>query len=289
MTRRGVLAAATALAALAACSRGRAAQEGARDSRRVVSVSPATTEALFAVGAGDRVVGRSRFCDWPPEVAKVPAVGGVVDANFEAILQLEPDLVVGAPGPASTRLADRLEALGIATWFPAIESLEAIDTMILGVGDRTGHAEQARRVVDDLHAQTLAVERSVAGEFAPRVLMVLDVTPVVATGPRDFVDELIRRAGGTNVLASGGPWQTLGFEQILDLDPDVIVDASIANGGAGPHVTAQAPGWRDVRAVREGHVVAISDTRFLRPGPRVAEGLAVLARALHPRAAAPNR
>jgi iron complex transport system substrate-binding protein len=282
MTRRGVLAAATALGTLAACSRGRASPQAGRDARRIVSVSPATTEALFAVGAGDRVVGRSRFCDWPPEASRLPVVGGVIDANFEAIAELGPDLVVGGPGPTSATLAGRLEPMGIATWFPAIESFDAIDAMILGMGDRTGHTVQARRVVEEVHARALEVERSVAGAPSPRVLMVLDVAPVVATGPGDFVDELIRRAGGVNVLARGGPWQTLGFEEIVDLDPDVVVDASLANGNGASRVTAQAPRWKDVRAVREGHVVALSDARVLRPGPRVAEGLAVLARALHP-------
>jgi iron complex transport system substrate-binding protein len=289
MTRRGVLAAATALATLAACSRGRRAPpDTGRVARRVVSVTPATTEALFAVGAGERVVGRSRFCDWPPEAIRLPAVGGIIDANFETIVQLEPDLVVGGPGPSSTTLASRLSALGIATWFPAIGSLDAIDVMILGMGDRTGHADQARRVVEDGRTRAAAVERAVAGEPAPRVLMVLDVGPVVAAGPGDFMDELLRRAGSVNVLASGGPWQALGFEEIAGLDPDVIVDASLADGTAASRVTAQAPGWKDVRAVRDGHVIAISDPRVLRPGPRVAQGLALLARALHPRADLPE-
>jgi iron complex transport system substrate-binding protein len=289
MTRRGVLAAAAALATLAACSRGRASPAVPYAAHRIVSVSPATTEALFAVGAGDRVVGRSRYCDWPPEATKLPAVGGVIDANFEEIVQLEPDLVVGGPGPSSTKLANRLAALGIATWFPAIESFDAIDAMILGMGERTEHAEQARRVMDDGHARAAAVEREVAGQTAPRVLMVLDVGPVVATGPKDFVDELIRRAGGVNVLASGGPWQTLGFEEIVELDPDVIIDASLANGGGVSRITAAASGWKDVGAVRAGHVVVISDPRVLRPGPRVTEGLALMAHALHPRAEAPDR
>lgn len=289
MNRRGVLAAAAALATLAACSRGHASPAAAHAAHRIVSVSPATTEALFAVGAGDRVVGRSRYCDWPPEAKRLPAVGGVIDANFEAIVQLEPDWVVGGPGPSSTKLADRLAAIGIATWFPAIDSFDAIDAMILEMGARTEHEAEARRVLDDGHARAAAVERAVAGQPAPRVLMVLDVGPVVATGPKDFVDELIRRAGGANVLTKGGPWQTLGFEEIVDLDPDVIIDASLANGGGVSHITADAPGWKDVSAARAGHVVAISDPRVLRPGPRVTEGLALMAHALHPGAEAPDR
>jgi iron complex transport system substrate-binding protein len=278
-----------ALALLGGCSRGHAPRAASGEAHRIVSVSPATTEALFAVGAGDRVVGRSRFCDWPPEATKLPTVGGVIDADFEAILQLEPDLVIGSPGPSSTRLAEKLAPFGVATWFPGIDSLAAIDAMIAGVGERTGHAAEARQVEATFDERTAAVERSVASEPAPRVLMVLDVDPVVATGPKDFIDEMLRRAGAANVLATGGPWQTLDFEQIAALDPDVILDASPMTGGSGAsRIRPEAPGWTHVRAAREGHVVPVDDPRVLRPGPRAADGLATLARALHPRAAVPS-
>ena len=161
--------------------------------------------------------------------------------------------------------------------------------MIVGVGERTGHAAEARQVVAGVDARTAAVERAVAGEPVPRVLMVLDVDPVVATGPKDFIDELLRRAGGANVLAVGASWQTLDFEQIAALDPDVILDASAMTGGGGvSRIHPDAPGWSHVRAAREGHVVAVDDPRVLRPGPRTAEGLATLARALHPHAPVPS-
>ena len=282
-------AAAFALAALAACSRGHAPAPAAGEAHRIVSVSPATTEALYAVGAGDRLVGRSRFCDWPPEAAKVPVVGGVIDADLEAIVHLAPDLLVGSPGPASTKLSEQLAAFGIATWFPGIDSLAAVDAMVLGVGQRTGHGEEAKHVVEGIDVHAAAVEGAVAGEPVPRVLLVVDVAPVVATGPHDFLDEMVRRAGGANVLSTGGSWQTLDFEQIAGLDPDVVLDASDANGGGGnDRITPRSPGWADLRAVREGRVVTVSDTRVLRPGPRVAEGLAILARALHPGAPVPS-
>jgi iron complex transport system substrate-binding protein len=288
-TRLNAAALVAAALILAACSRGHAPPMGQGDARRIVSISPAVTEALFAVGAGDRVVGRSRFCDWPPEAARIPTVGGVIDADFEIILQLGPDLVIGSPGPASTRLSEKLALFGIATWFPGIESVAAIDTMIVGVGERTGHAPEARHVAANIDAHTAAVERSVAGEPVPRVLMVLDVDPVVATGPKDFIDELMRRAGGANVLAIGASWQTLDFEQIAALDPDIILDASAMTGGSGlPRIRPETPGWTHVRAARDGHVVPVNDPRVLRPGPRTAEGLAILARALHPHAAVPQ-
>jgi iron complex transport system substrate-binding protein len=93
---------------------------------RVVSLSPSTTETMFAIGAGASLVGRSRYCDYPPEVTKLPQVGGYVDPSFEAILALRPDLVTGARGPAGTAITDRLEARGVATFFPETESFSAI-------------------------------------------------------------------------------------------------------------------------------------------------------------------
>jgi iron complex transport system substrate-binding protein len=294
MTRRGVAAALACTAALATmaigfagCSR-RAPAVATGEAHRIVSVSPATTEALFAIGAGDRTVGRSRFCDWPPEATRLPTVGGVIDADFEAIVQLEPDLVVGSPGPASTRLSDRLTPVGIATWFPTLDTIADIDAMITGLGERTGHAAEARQVAASVDAHTAAVEASVVRAPVPRVLMVLDVDPVVATGPKDFLDDRLRRAGGANVLTIGAPWQTLDFEQIAALDPDVILDTSGMSGGGGPSkIHRDSPGWIHVRAARDGHVIPIDDGRVLRPGPRVPEGLATLARALHPQAQIP--
>jgi iron complex transport system substrate-binding protein len=292
MTRRQA-AAVLAVAALAACSRKAGSSNGGAparsgEARRIVSVSPSTTEALFAIGAGDRVVGRSRYCDWPPEAAKLPVVGGVVDVDLEAVVQLAPDLVVGTPGPASARLAEKLASFDVATWFPGIESLAAVDALILGLGERTGHASGARAVVDRIAAQTAAVERALTGEAPTRALTVVDVSPVVAAGPGDFLDEMVRRAGGINALASGAPWQTLDFEQIAGLDPEVVLDVSYANGGGASRITPAMPGWSDVRAVREGRVVTLDDERVLRPGPRVGEGLALVARALHPHAPVPS-
>ena len=282
-----VIAAMTSLT-LAMCSRDRAAPAASTDAHRVVSVTPATTEALFAIGAGDRVIGRSRFCDWPPQAAGLPAVSGFVDVDLEAILQLRPDLVVGSRGPSAARLGDMLGSRGIAIWFPSLESFASIDAMLLGLGDRTGHVAEARQVVERSDALALAVERAVSEEPPPRVLMVVDVTPAVAVGPKSFADEMIRRARAVNVLSDGGPWQTVGVERIIELDPDVLVDASVDHGLASSSITPEAPGWRDVRAVRKGRVVPMADPRVLRPGPRVSEGLAVLARALHPAASVPG-
>jgi len=288
MRRRALLAAvgAAALGAVAACSRTRTSAPDAGAPTRIVSLAPSTTEALFAVGAGALVVGRSTYGDWPPEARRLPAVGGVAP-DLEAILELRPDLVVGLSGVASQHLADKLAARGIASWFPRTESLAQIDALLVGLGARTGHAEQARRVVTDLDAREQAITAATAAERRPRVLMVVGLGPVVAAGPASFADEMIRRAGAENVLVDAAAWPVLGFERIVELDPDVVIDASAVETGGVTRITPDAPGWSGLRAVREGHVIALADQRVLRPGPRIAEGLAVLASALHPGAAIP--
>jgi iron complex transport system substrate-binding protein len=265
----------------AGCSRSR--RDPTAEAMRVVSLGPATTEALFAIGAGDRVVGRSKYCDFPPEALRVPSVGGQ-EPDVEAILELRPDLVVGPSGQWSTHLSERLAAHGIATWFPdEIGSLAGVDAMLVELGVRTGHAADARRVTEALDAKEAAIAAAVAGKAAPRVLLVVGLEPkVVAAGPGGFADELLRRAGAVNAVEQGGAWPALGFERVLEIDPDVIVDVSVAETGGATRITRDAHPWSALRAVRQGRVVAIDDERVLRPGPRVAEGVAVLARALHP-------
>jgi iron complex transport system substrate-binding protein len=254
----------------------------ASPARRVVSLSPSTTEALVAVGAGNQLVGRSRYCDWPPEVASIPSVGGFVDPNLEAIVALRPDLVTGARGPGGRRVADRLESLGIATYFPETESLDGIDSMILGLGARTNHEDSAKDVVAEIRVREARIRRQVGALPRRKALLVFGLEPIVVAGPGSFPDEMLRAAGATNVVTEGGGYPTLGIEHVLALAPEVIVDASMQGSPGSEHISKDTPAWRELPAVREGRVVAIVDPAVFRPGPRVAEGIAAIARAMHP-------
>jgi iron complex transport system substrate-binding protein len=287
---RGVLAVALGLvfACLVACAKNsRPISKG--PPTRIVSLSPNTTETLFAIGAGQRLVGRSRFCDYPPEVRSLPSIGGYVDPSLETILALAPDLVVGARGPAGPALVEKLGALGIGTLFPATESMAEIDGMIEQLGARVGAAETAREVVTSLRRRRDEVAHAVATEPRVRVLLVFGIVPIVAAGPGSFPDEMLAIANGQNVVTTGTGYPTLGVERLITLNPDVIVNASMAGtpGNLGDGIRRDDPGWRELAAVRDGHVVAIHDEAVLRPGPRIGEGLAVLARALHPHASIP--
>jgi iron complex transport system substrate-binding protein len=290
LDRRAALLALAAIAAACRSGGGAPADGGVAPGReRVVSLSPSTTEAVFALGAGGQLVGRSRYCDWPPEVSRLPAVGGFADPSLEAIMGLAPTLVVGARGPAGPVLEKTLRARGIATSFPETESLAQIEAMLVELGHRLGRDEAAAEVVASIRARRDAVARAVAGRPPVRTLFLFDVGPIVAAGPGSFPDELVRLAGGANVVDRGGAYPTLGIERVIALDPDVILDAAAAAHGigagggapAGVGVLHDAPGWRELRAVKQGRVRAIDTSVALRPGPRIGEGLAVVARALH--------
>jgi len=256
--------------------------------KRLVSISPSTTEAIFALGAGNRLVGRSRYCDYPPEVRGVPAVGGFVDPSFEAVIALKPDLVVGVQGPGLRDFAERLDARGIDTYFPPTQSIREINAMLVALGKLLGDEQAGQRVVDRITSQTATVAAAIVNRRRPRALVVFGLRPIVVAGPGSFPDEMLRLAGGENVVRTERTrFPTLGIERVLALDPDVIVDTTGVAMREEVSVSRDLPGWSEVRAARDNHIIRVSDDRVLRPGPRVGEGLTVLAKALHPGVALP--
>jgi iron complex transport system substrate-binding protein len=210
-----------------------------------------------------------------------------VDPNVEAILALRPDLVVGGRGPAGASLADRLKAHGIETYFPETEDFAGIDAMLAGLGARTGHVADAAHAVDVLHTREAAVEAAVRDLPVVRTVIVFGLEPIVVAGPGGFPTEMLSRAHGKNVVEEGSAYPIVGIERLIALDPDVVINAAMAEARGAERINAQAPGWKEMRAVKQGHVVAIQDESILRPGPRIGDGLAVIARALHPGAAVP--
>jgi iron complex transport system substrate-binding protein len=255
---------------------------------RVVSLSPSTTEAVFALGAGPRLVGRSRYCDYPSEVEAIPAVGGFVDPSLEAVLALQPDLVTGVQGPGLRDFAERLAARGIETFFPPTQSLGEICAMLRGLGKLLAAEPAAEHVVATIEAERDAVGRAVAGRTRPRALFVFGLRPIVVAGPGSFPDEMLRLAGADNVVVSDrNRFPTLGIEQVIAFDPDVVIDATGGTMREGISISRDLPGWSELRALAQGRLVRVNDDRVLRPGPRVGQGLGVLARALHPDAVIP--
>ncbi len=246
--------------------------------RRIVSLTPANTEMLFALGLGGRVVGDTTYCDYPPAAAspKITKIGDT-RVNYERVTALRPDLIVG--DDVATPQADaRLAALGLPVLALHPASVDDVEQSLLRLGQRTGAAHQARAVVARMQAQ-----RRLAGALAardprrPRVLIVIGMNPLYVAGRGTFMDGVLAEAGGVNDAPLTG-YGTLSKEVVLARPPDVILASP--NDMAGLRAD---PVLRFLPAVRAGRFVSLGDGEiFERPGPRITDGLLQLARALHP-------
>jgi ABC-type hemin transport system substrate-binding protein len=266
----------TAAVTLAACKTPRAARP-AGAAQRVVSVAPNTTETLFALGLGSRVVGVSSFCDFPLEATRRPRVGALSSLSLEAIVALRPDALVGAPGVPPSILA-RLADLGVRVLIEPVESIRAARALAITLANLCGESLAGTRWA--ARFDQAVAEASARGPLSPmpRVLAVVDQRPIVCAGPGSYVDELLRAAGAVNALASGPAWPQLSLEAVLRAAPDVVLDL------CGP--VAQEPlarAWSAhsaIPAVRDRRVFAVPDPLVTRPGPRAPRAIALVADAL---------
>ena len=248
---------------------------------RIVSLSPSHTEILFALGLGGRLVGATTYCNYPPEVADTPRVGGFSDVDLEQVVGLAPDLVL-ASTIHSTEVVPRLEELGIAVFVVNPPTVLAVLDSILTIGFITGQARAAAVLVAEMQERIDAILEAVAGAAKPEVFWELG-PDLYTAGPGSFIDDLITLAGGKNVAADAqSQWPQLSAETIIVKDPEIIVLADHNYGETAAIVEAR-PGWADVAAVKEGRMVELAnDDVFSRPGPRIVEGLEFLARVFHP-------
>ncbi|HUG56393.1 MAG TPA: cobalamin-binding protein [Candidatus Limnocylindrales bacterium] len=248
--------------------------------RRIVSIGASNTEFLFALGAGDRVVGVDDFSDEPAAAREIEKVGGV-QVNVERVVALRPDLVV------TVRFSDgTIEKLAETTTVLVVDPqglADVAETAIL-LGKAVGADGEA--LAADIAAQLDAV-RSRTADLSPkpRVFHEVDASDPAkpfTVGPGSFIHELIEIAGGVNVAAgAGSPYPQLSAEELVRSDPEVIVLGDADYGVTAEQVAAR-PGWGGITAVRTGRIHPISGSLVSRPGPRVGEAALAYARLLHP-------
>jgi iron complex transport system substrate-binding protein len=258
---------------------------------RIISLSPGLTETLFAVGAGDRVVGVTRFCNWPPEAAARPKVGGFLDPNYEAMVALRPDLVVMMPSNRA-HLAE-LERLGLRCRVVDQTMLDDILDSVETLGRLSGNAEKARELRASMQRRIEAVRAKAAPLPHPRVLLssgrdlrAKKLDEVYIVGRKTFLGDILRIAGGENAFPdSAVDYPALSGEAILRLNPDVIVEFTNGLDELGlTREDAVAP-WRalpGLAAAEKGRIATLDGAHLTIPGPRVVETLEALAKAIHP-------
>lgn len=259
--------------------------------RRIISLVPAITEVLFAIGAGPQVIAVSSYDDDPPEVTKLPKVGALLDPDTERILALRPDLVIVYG--SQTTLKEQLAKAGIA-WFDYRHAgLGDVFPVFLALGARTGHEAEAARRVADMQARLNAVRARIAGRPHPRTLLVFGREPrtlrtLEASGGIGFLNDMLELAGGRNVFAEVKTQAVrVSTEMLITRAPEVVVELHYGSTMSQIDVAAEQAVWTrvgSVPAVKAGRIHLLFGDHLVVPGPRLVRAVEELARAIHPEA-----
>lgn len=250
--------------------------------RRIVSLVPSATEALFALGAGPYVVGRTRY-DTAPEVMHLPSVGGGLNPGLEAVVALRPDLVVGWEEHKSRGLRQRLEGLRIPMFALSVRDTGHVFSTITRLGSLVDRDTAALRLNRSIRGDLAEVAASVAGLPRRSVLYVVWNDPPMTTGPGTFVAQLVELSGGTILFPDlEREWSEVSMEEIVHRQPEVVVLPVGGNRTYTLEGLLRQPGWGQLDAVRRGRVVELPANLMTRPGPHLGQAAREMRRAIHP-------
>ena len=251
--------------------------------RRIVSLAPSVTETLFAIGVGDRLVGDTDFCDYPPEAKKKPHIGGPISPNIETIAALHPDLVVATREINRQESVYSLERLGMPVYVTDPQSVEQVLTSTERLGELLGASETARLLTANVRRRLGELDHRLAGLPPKNVLMVVWLDPLMSVGRNTFMDDALRHAGAHSVIDSPQSWPTIDLEEVVRLQPQYLIISNDNKQQVQRELAEfqRRPAWRQLDAVRNRRFIVLSDA-LSHPSPRLVDGIEQLARALYP-------
>lgn len=256
----------------------------------IVSLTPATTETLFAMGVGDRIAGKGQdFFLYPPEAASIPDVATFDAVDIEKVVSLEPDVVfAGGNFFTPPDAIERMRDFGLPVVVLYAASVDAVFKDIELIGQAAGRSAEATTIVERMRSEFDDVEAAVSGLPKPRLFYELDATGAVY-GPADdsFLAEMIALAGGDPITTGSPDKFDISVERLIEQNPELILLADAPFGVTAEQVAAR-PGWDVMTAVKEGQIRSIDDQTVTRPGPRLFLGLQLLAATIHPDAEIPS-
>lgn len=242
---------------------------------RIVSLAPSNTEILYALGLNDRVVGVTKYCDYPAEATRKPKIGDMT-VSAEAVIALKPDLVL-AHAFVNDAAISRLERLGLTVFAIDPKTIEQVIRDIRTVGRITARPKTADSVAKRMESAVTAVKAERKGRRTARVLVVIQSSPLWVAGPKTFVDEMLGLVNARNVAHDARPgFVTFSKELAVSRNPEVIITGIAGDVG----YFSRSSEWRGTRAVRRGRVRVIKSELLVRAGPRLANGLRELAKAI---------
>lgn len=247
---------------------------------RIVSLAPANTEILFALGAGDRVVGVTSYDDYPAEVADIAKVGDFAGPNMEAVAAADADLVLVTTGVQADIIA-KLEEMGATVVALDPQTLDGVYEDITEVASMVDEVEAGNALVEAMKGDAAEIEAALEGVEPRSAFIEVGQNPLFTVGASTLLDDLLRRAGGTNVVAEPG-YVAYSSERLVADDPAVYL--ATKSSGTDAASLAKRPGYAGLTAVKTGRVVILDDNLVSRPGPRIVEGLRLIADGIHPEA-----
>ncbi|MDD3925302.1 MAG: cobalamin-binding protein [bacterium] len=245
---------------------------------RIVSLAPGMTELLYALGLEKRIVGRTDYCNYPPQAAGIASVGGYINPNLERLCALKPDLVLAMHGISKTVIG-QMERSGLTVAALNPTDLEGLYGMIGDIGRITGNRTEAETLCVSLRKRQQAVSAVTAGAARPSVFYVIWDEPLFTAGGGTFIDDIIAIAGGRNIASGVNGHRQFSREQLLAEDPDIILYSDKTKFREN---LKRDKIWRCLKAVRSGHVYPLDEDIMSRPGPRLFDGLEKVASLIHP-------
>jgi len=250
---------------------------------RIVSLAPNITEILYFLGLNDRVVGVTRFSDYPPEAANKPKVGSYIDLNVEKIIDLSPDLVIGTVSGNEAGVIAMLDQVGIESFITDARDISGVIENIAIVGRLCGIPEKAESLTAGLKSRMARVLEKTISREKPLVLLQINLRPIMTLNRDSFLHDLIRLAGGDNISADNAiRYPTISIEEVINKRPDIIIISSMERGGRFEEARQEWLLWKSIPAVKNNRVHLIDSDLIDRPSPRIVDGLEAMARIIHP-------
>lgn len=253
------------------------------DPQRLISLAPGITEMIFALERQDILLGTTQFSNYPAAARHIPRIGSYIQPDLERIAALRPDLVLATRDGNPRQVIERLAGLGIPVFAIDPRNLAEIKTSLLALGEALNARERAQSLAAEMEQRLYRLQQQMAtAAHRPLVFFQIDAAPMVSIGEQTFLHELIELAGGRNAAAGGPPYPRYGWEEILRLQPEVVIITSMAGGQSPEELLAAWQRWPRIRAVQNGRVHVVDADLFDRPTHRLLDGLEILARLFQP-------
>ncbi|KPA13009.1 iron ABC transporter substrate-binding protein [Candidatus Magnetomorum sp. HK-1] len=253
------------------------------DPKRVVSLAPSITEIIYAIKQEHRLVGVTRFSDYPPQASKFTKVGSYIQLDLEKIVSLKPDLCIAVKDGNPKAVVFRIESFGIPVYAVDPRNLHSVIETIKEIGKLLHSQKEAFLIVQEMEIRIQNIKSKTSSiSNRPRVFFQIGISPIVSVGTDTFFHELITIAGGINLTSGAVPYPRYTKEQVIALSPEVFFISSMARKTVFERVKKEWQQWQNIPAVRNNRIHLVESNVFDRAAPRLVDGLEFLLQKIHP-------